>query len=132
HLQPHVHRDRGSQSEPVPGRGGPGGGPGVLHQGLGPATEQFWISRFRRCSPSVISMITGISIHPVYVLDQQEALDFYVGKLGFEVSADVDLGFMRWLTVAPAAQPDREILLEVPAPPRLPEATAATVRELLT
>lgn len=77
-------------------------------------------------------MITGISIHTVYVLDQQEALDFYVGKLGFEVSADVDLGFMRWLTVAPAAQPDREILLEVPAPPRLPEATAATVRELLT
>ena len=77
-------------------------------------------------------MITGISIHSVYVLDQQVALDFYVDILGFEVTADVDMGFMRWLTVAPAAQPDRQILLEVPAPPMMPEATAATVRELLT
>lgn len=77
-------------------------------------------------------MITGISIHSVYVLDQQTALDFYVGTLGFEVTADVDMGFMRWLTVAPAAQPDRQILLEVPAPPMMPEATATTVRELLT
>ena len=77
-------------------------------------------------------MITGISIHSVYVLDQQKALDFYVDILGFEVTADVDMGFMRWLTVAPASQPDRHILLEVPAPPMLPERTAATVRELVT
>ncbi len=77
-------------------------------------------------------MITGISIHSVYVLDQQVALDFYVDILGFEVTADVDMGFMRWLTVAPAAQPDRQILLEVPAPPMMPEDTATTVRELLT
>lgn len=77
-------------------------------------------------------MITGISIHSVYVLDQQAALDFYVDILGFEVSADVDMGFMRWLTVALPAQPDRQILLEVPAAPMLPEATATTVRELVT
>src|SRR5690625_6521409 len=77
-------------------------------------------------------MITGLSIHSVYVLDQQTALDFYVGNLGFEVTADVEMGFMRWLTVAPAGQPDRHILLEVPAPPRLPEGTAATVRDLVT
>ena len=37
--------------------------------------------------------------HPIFVLDQDEALDFYVGKLGLEVRTDVDLGFMRWLTV---------------------------------
>lgn len=77
-------------------------------------------------------MITGISIHTVYVLDQEEALDFYVGKLGFEVSADVDMGFMRWLTVALPSQPDRSILLEVPGPPSLSEENAAQVRDLLT
>jgi catechol 2,3-dioxygenase-like lactoylglutathione lyase family enzyme len=31
----------------------------------------------------------------VYVLDQDEALDFYLGKLGFELNTDADLGFMR-------------------------------------
>ena len=50
------------------------------------------------------------------MLDQDEALDFYVGKLGFEVTADVDLGFMRWLTVSAPGEPDREILLERPGP----------------
>ena len=33
------------------------------------------------------------------VLDQDEALDFYTTHLGFEVRDDIDLGFMRWLTV---------------------------------
>jgi hypothetical protein len=32
-----------------------------------------------------------------YVLDQDEALDFYVSKLGLEINTDADLGFMRWL-----------------------------------
>jgi predicted enzyme related to lactoylglutathione lyase len=45
-------------------------------------------------------MINAIRIHAVNVLDQDEALDFYVGKLGFEVTNDVDMGFMRWLTAA--------------------------------
>ena len=68
----------------------------------------------------------------VYVLDQDEALDFYVGKLGFEVNTDADLGFMRWLTVRVPGDPVREILLERPGPPSMDEATAAQVRELLT
>ena len=48
----------------------------------------------------------------IYVLDQDVAKDFYVGKLGFEVKVDSSLlnGF-RWLTVAPKAQPDLEIIL---------------------
>ena len=33
-------------------------------------------------------MFTGISHHSVYVFDQDQALDFYCGTLGFEVSAD--------------------------------------------
>ncbi|PXY30338.1 glyoxalase [Prauserella sp. PE36] len=77
-------------------------------------------------------MFTRISIHSVPVLDQQEALDFYVGKLGFEVSSDVDLGFMRWLTVALPSDPDRQLLLEVPGPPALSEEVAAQVRDLVT
>jgi catechol 2,3-dioxygenase-like lactoylglutathione lyase family enzyme len=44
-------------------------------------------------------MANKITDTQVYVLDQDEALDFYVGKLGFEVNTDADLGFMRWLTV---------------------------------
>lgn len=77
-------------------------------------------------------MLTGISHHSVYVLDQDQALDFYCGKLGFEVSADVDLGFMRWLSVALPAQPDRQIMLEVPGAPFVDEETAAQLRDLLT
>lgn len=65
-------------------------------------------------------MITGIGIHSVYVLDQDAALDFYVGKLGFTVDTDVDMGLMRWLTVAPPGQPDRLILLESPDLQRFP------------
>ena len=77
-------------------------------------------------------MLTGISHHSVYVLDQDQALDFYCGTLGFEVSADVDLGFMRWLTIALPAQPDRQIMLEVPGAPFVDEETAAQLRDLLT
>lgn len=77
-------------------------------------------------------MLTGISHHSVYVLDQDQALDFYCGTLGFEVSADVDLRFMRWLTIALPAQPDRQIMLEVPGAPFVDEETAAQLRDLLT
>ena len=76
-------------------------------------------------------MLTSLTITSLYVLDQDQALDFYVGKLGLEVRADVDLGFMRWLTVAVPGT-DREILLEKPGPPALSEETAAEVRALLT
>jgi len=44
-------------------------------------------------------MFNALAITSLYVLDQQKALDFYVGKLGLEVNTDQDLGFMRWLTV---------------------------------
>jgi catechol 2,3-dioxygenase-like lactoylglutathione lyase family enzyme len=47
-------------------------------------------------------MITNLSHVFLWVRDQQEAKDFYVGKLGFEVGTDMTLeqyGGMRWLTV---------------------------------
>jgi catechol 2,3-dioxygenase-like lactoylglutathione lyase family enzyme len=68
----------------------------------------------------------------IFVLDQDEALDFYVGKLGLEVATDVDMGFMRWLTVRAPGDEDREVLLELPGPPAHDAATAAQVRELVT
>ncbi|NED69560.1 VOC family protein, partial [Streptomyces sp. SID10244] len=77
-------------------------------------------------------MINGISIHSIYVLDQDAALEFYVGRLGFVVTTDVDMGFMRWLTIAAPDQPDREILLSLPGPPAISDDAAATVRDLLT
>jgi len=77
-------------------------------------------------------MYNSINISHVFVLDQDEALEFYVGKLGLEVGSDVDLGFMRWLTVRVPGHPDREILLEKPGPPGMDEAAAEQVRDLLT
>ncbi len=77
-------------------------------------------------------MFNAINISHVFVLDQDEALDFYVGKLGLEKRTDVDLGFMRWLTVGVPGDPDREILLELPGPPAMDDETAAQVRELVT
>jgi len=77
-------------------------------------------------------MFTALTISQIFVLDQDEALDFYVGKLGLEVNADADLGFMRWLTVSVPGHPERQVLLEKPGPPRLSEEIAEQVRELLT
>ncbi|WBB78923.1 VOC family protein [Micromonospora sp. WMMD882] len=79
-----------------------------------------------------MTMMNAISRSQIFVLDQDEALDFYVGKLGLEVHTDVDLGFMRWLTVNVPGDREREILLERPGPPALDPATAEQVRELLT
>ncbi|MBW1597144.1 VOC family protein [Streptomyces sp. JJ38] len=77
-------------------------------------------------------MFNAITHSQLYVLDQDQALDFYVGKLGLEVTADVDMGFMRWLTVGVPGSPDRHVLLERPGPPAMTEETAQQVRELLT
>ena len=81
--------------------------------------------------PSVVAMLTAITITQIYVPDQDQALDFYVGKLGFEVQSDVDFGPMRWLTVNLPGQPDRAVLLEKPGSPGMSEETAAQVRELI-
>ena len=104
--------------------------PQLLRDGVD-ATEQFRRSQRSRRATSVIAML-NITHSSIFVLDQDEALDFYVGKLGFEVRADVDMGFMRWLTISAPGDPDREILLERPGPPAHDDATAEQVRELVT
>lgn len=60
----------------------------------------------------LLSMIQKMSHVTVYVLDQEEAKDFYVNKLGMDLKMDatMDNGF-RWLTVSPKGQPDLEIIL---------------------
>jgi catechol 2,3-dioxygenase-like lactoylglutathione lyase family enzyme len=77
-------------------------------------------------------MLKAINISGIFVLDQDEALDFYVGKLGLDVSNDMDLGFMRWLTVRVPGDPSRDILLEKPGPPAMDEASGEQVRDLVT
>ena len=77
-------------------------------------------------------MYNSISRSQLFVLDQDQALDFYVNTLGLEVADDIDLGFMRWLTVRVPGDDGREILLERPGPPSMDESTAEQVRELLS
>lgn len=73
----------------------------------------------------------AITHSSIYVLDQDEALEFYVGKLGLEVATDADMGIMRWLTVHVPGQPGRELLLEKPGPPSLDDDTVQQIRELV-
>jgi catechol 2,3-dioxygenase-like lactoylglutathione lyase family enzyme len=77
-------------------------------------------------------MLNSINISHIFVFDQDKALDFYVGKLGLEVSNDLDLGVMRWLTVRVPGDPTRDILLELPGPPSMDPKTAEAVRETIS
>jgi catechol 2,3-dioxygenase-like lactoylglutathione lyase family enzyme len=77
-------------------------------------------------------MLNSINISHIFVFDQDKALDFYVGKLGLEVSNDLDLGVMRWLTVRVPGDPGRDILLELPGPPGMDLKAAEQVRELVS
>ena len=76
-------------------------------------------------------MLNSMNISHIFVTDQAQALDFYVGKLGLEVSNDIDLGMMRWLTVRVPGHPEHEILLELPAPPSMDEDAGKQIRELI-
>ena len=76
-------------------------------------------------------MSQGIEVVGVYVRDQDEALAFYVEKLGFRVHTDVQGGSYRWLTVRHPDQPSFELGLFMPQAPVLDAATAQTVREIV-
>jgi catechol 2,3-dioxygenase-like lactoylglutathione lyase family enzyme len=76
-------------------------------------------------------MITNISLVNVFCLDQDEAKDFYVTKLGFEPRTDVTMGEgFRWVTVGHASQPELEATLMVPGPPLDADAAAFIRRQL--
>jgi catechol 2,3-dioxygenase-like lactoylglutathione lyase family enzyme len=77
-------------------------------------------------------MINGISIVSVWVLDQDAARDFYVGKLGFTLTNDIRMenGF-RWLTVRPPGSDAQELVLMDPMNSMLDEETGQQVRALV-
>jgi catechol 2,3-dioxygenase-like lactoylglutathione lyase family enzyme len=76
-----------------------------------------------------------IATAQVWVHDQDEALAFYTDKLGMEVRSDVtmaEMGDFRWLTVGPPGQDDMAIvLMAIPGPPMLDQATDAQIRDLM-
>jgi catechol 2,3-dioxygenase-like lactoylglutathione lyase family enzyme len=74
-------------------------------------------------------MSKGVQVAGVYVRDQDEALDFYVGKLGFEVHTDARNGDYRWLTVQHPAQPSFQLGLFKPQPPIVDDRTAQSLSE---
>jgi uncharacterized glyoxalase superfamily protein PhnB len=72
-----------------------------------------------------------IIIVALRVRDQDSALKFYTETLGFTVTEDMDLGGMRWLTVAPPGQPELNVLLEKPGPPFVDADSARQMDELV-
>ena len=76
-------------------------------------------------------MSQGVDVAGVYVRDQDEALAFYVEKLGFRVHTDVKNGNYRWLTVQHPDQPAFQLGLFAPGPPVHDEATAETLRAMV-
>jgi catechol 2,3-dioxygenase-like lactoylglutathione lyase family enzyme len=77
-------------------------------------------------------MITKLNVTSIWVLDKDQALDFYVDRLGLEKGNDVRQGDYRWLTVRVPGENGTEISLEQPGAPLHDEATAAQLRELIT
>ena len=76
-------------------------------------------------------MSQGVGVVGLYVRDQDEALQFYVDKLGFRVHTDVKNGDYRWLTVQHPDQPSFQLGLFRPQPPVIDAATADTVNEIV-
>ena len=77
-------------------------------------------------------MITNLNVATIYVLDKDEALDFYVNKLGLEKASDFKQGSYRWVTVRVPGQTGVEISLEQPGSPLHDDATADQIRELIS
>jgi uncharacterized glyoxalase superfamily protein PhnB len=75
-----------------------------------------------------------IATSQLWVLDQDEAVDFYTNKVGFEIRQDVtmpELGDFRWVTVAPPGEQDCDIvLMAIPGPPVMTADVADKVRDL--
>ncbi len=76
-------------------------------------------------------MSQGVQMVGLYVRDQEEALKFYVEKLGFRVHTDVRNGDYRWLTVQHPDQPSFQLGLFAPGAPVLDTGTAQAVREIV-
>jgi uncharacterized glyoxalase superfamily protein PhnB len=70
----------------------------------------------------------------VWVHDQDEALEFWTKKIGFEVRQDItmeELGDFRWLTVGAPGQDISLALMAIPGPPVMDEDTKKQVEDLM-
>ncbi len=76
-------------------------------------------------------MSEGVQVVGLYVRDQDEALAFYVGKLGFRIDTDVRNGTYHWLTVQHPQQPSFQLGLFTLGPLVHDEATAQTLRAVV-
>ena len=76
-------------------------------------------------------MNQGVQVVGLYVRDQDEALAFYVDKVGFQVHTDARNGDYRWLTVQHPDQPSFQLGLFSPGPPTHDAATAQTLLAML-
>ena len=74
-------------------------------------------------------MNRGVQVAGIYVRDQDEALSFYVEKLGFSVHTDARNVDYRWLTVQHPDQPGFQLGLFIPQAPLVDDATAQNLRE---
>jgi catechol 2,3-dioxygenase-like lactoylglutathione lyase family enzyme len=79
-----------------------------------------------------IKMSEGVQVAGIYVLDQDEALDFYVNKVGFKVHTDVRSGDFRWLTIQYPGQQLFQLGLFHPGAPTLDSVTAEAVIAIVT
>ena len=78
-------------------------------------------------------MIRKMSHATIFVNNQEEALEFYRDKLGFQIHTDAMIGEdFRWLTLSTPDQPDFEIILLEPKPGMLmDEGTATQLRAVM-
>lgn len=76
-------------------------------------------------------MTQGVQVVGLYVRDQDEAIAFYVDKLGFRVHTDARNGDYRWLTVQHPDQPSFQLGLFVPGPPTVDAASAQALKALV-
>ena len=71
----------------------------------------------------------------LWVLDQDEALEFWTQKVGWEVRADItmpELGDFRWLSVGPSGQGDISVvLMAIPGAPVMDDAAKKQLEELV-
>jgi uncharacterized glyoxalase superfamily protein PhnB len=78
--------------------------------------------------------VTVANAH-LWVHDQDEALEFWTKKVGFEVRQDItmeELGGFRWLSVGAPGQEISIALLTVPGPPVMDEETQKQVEDLMS
>jgi catechol 2,3-dioxygenase-like lactoylglutathione lyase family enzyme len=76
-------------------------------------------------------MNQGVGVAGIYVRDQDEAVDFYVEKLGFQIHTDASNGGYRWLTVQHPDQPSFQLGLFKPQSPTVDDDTISTLNEVV-